>query len=75
MPKIFLIKNRLRQQQLLLNQEQQNGANNKNDLGHGDSQPLSLIVHKKEEGKTPTVNKILATSILRQATNAKLIRF
>lgn len=53
MPKIFLIKNRLRQQQLLLNQEQQNGTNNKNDLGHGDSQPLSLIVHKKEEGKTP----------------------
>lgn len=55
MPKIFLIKNRLHQQQLKL-QEQQNGG--KNDLGivssgdaGGSPQPLSLIVERKEEGK------------------------
>lgn len=55
MPKIFLIKNRLHQQQLRL-QEQQNGG--KNDLGivssgdaGGSPQPLPLIVERKEEGK------------------------
>lgn len=49
MPKIFLIKNRLHEQQLRL--LQQNAQLNKNDLGNilGDSQqPLSLIVNKKE---------------------------
>ncbi|CAH1159557.1 unnamed protein product [Phaedon cochleariae] len=45
MPKIFLIKNRLHQQQLRL--ESQNSGNWKNDLGIGDTQPLSLIVQKK----------------------------
>nr|XP_023014705.1 transcriptional regulator ovo isoform X2 [Leptinotarsa decemlineata] len=47
MPKIFLIKNRLHQQQLRL--EIQNGGNGKNELGIGESQPLSLIVQKKDE--------------------------
>lgn len=46
MPKIFLIKNRLHQQQLRL--ESQNAGNVKNDLLIGDNQPLSLIVHKKD---------------------------
>lgn len=48
MPKIFLIKNRLHEQQLRL--LQQNSAGNKHDLGNilGDNQPLSLIVQKKE---------------------------
>lgn len=50
MPKIFLIKNRLHQQQLRL-QEQQSGQAGKNDLGIGEPQPLSLIVERKEEGK------------------------
>lgn len=48
MPKIFLIKNRLHQQQLRL--ESQN-AGNKNELGIGDPQPLSLIVQKKDGKK------------------------
>ncbi|XP_068906122.1 transcriptional regulator ovo isoform X3 [Tenebrio molitor] len=48
MPKIFLIKNRLHQQQLRLSQESQNAANTKNDP-NADSQPLSLIVHKKDD--------------------------
>lgn len=47
MPKIFLIKNRLHQQQLRL-LESQNAANNKNDLLGDDQKPLSLIVQKKE---------------------------
>ncbi|CAH1103697.1 unnamed protein product [Psylliodes chrysocephalus] len=47
MPKIFLIKNRLHQQQLRL--ESQNAGNVKNDLLIGDNQPLSLIVHKKDD--------------------------
>lgn len=45
MPKIFLIKNRLHQQQLRL--ESQN-AGNKNELGISEPQPLSLIVQKKD---------------------------
>ncbi|XP_060531336.1 transcriptional regulator ovo isoform X2 [Cylas formicarius] len=64
MPKIFLIKNRLHQQQLRL-LENQNATQGKNDLGidrvEGSPQPLSLIVPKKEEkdkssdgGKTKT---------------------
>ncbi|XP_019868805.2 transcriptional regulator ovo-like isoform X2 [Aethina tumida] len=48
MPKIFLIKNRLHQQQLRL-QESQNATSNKQELLIGDSQPLSLIVQKKDE--------------------------
>ncbi|XP_065158923.1 transcriptional regulator ovo isoform X2 [Atheta coriaria] len=48
MPKIFLIKNRLHQQQLRL-LESQNAANNKNDLLGDDQKPLSLIVQKKED--------------------------
>lgn len=48
MPKIFLIKNRLHQQQLRL--ESQN-AGNKNELGLADPQPLSLIVQKKDGKK------------------------
>ncbi|CAH1996571.1 unnamed protein product [Acanthoscelides obtectus] len=48
MPKIFLIKNRLHQQQLRL--ESQNAGNVKNDLGIVDTQqPLSLIVQKKDD--------------------------
>lgn len=57
MPKIFLIKNRLHQQQLRL-LENQNAAQVKNDLGIEKSevspaspaspQPLSLIVPKKD---------------------------
>lgn len=50
MPKIFLIKNRLHQQQLRLN-ESQNATNAKSELGNilGDSpQPLSLIVQRKD---------------------------
>lgn len=49
MPKIFLIKNRLHQQQQRLN-ESQNATNAKSELGNilGDSQPLSLIVQKKD---------------------------
>lgn len=54
MPKIFLIKNRLHQQQLRL-LENQNAAQVKNDLGIERSevspaspQPLSLIVPKKD---------------------------
>lgn len=47
MPKIFLIKNRLHQQQLKL-LESQNATAQKNDLGIGDSQPLPLIVQKKD---------------------------
>lgn len=61
MPKIFLIKNRLHQQQLRL-QEQQNGGKNDlgigsaGDAGAGSPQPLSLIVERKEEGKeTPEI--------------------
>ncbi|XP_018572914.1 transcriptional regulator ovo-like isoform X2 [Anoplophora glabripennis] len=52
MPKIFLIKNRLHQQQLRLN-ESQNATNAKSELGCilGDSQPLSLIVQKKDENE------------------------
>ncbi|CAH0560687.1 unnamed protein product [Brassicogethes aeneus] len=65
MPKIFLIKDRLQQQQLRL-QESQNATQNKRDLVIGaapnqDTQPLSLIVHKKnnespirpQKSKTP----------------------
>ncbi|KAK5643620.1 hypothetical protein RI129_007465 [Pyrocoelia pectoralis] len=50
MPKIFLIKNRLHQQQLRL-LESQNAATTKSGdiLGSGDPQPLSLIVQKKED--------------------------
>lgn len=60
MPKIFLIKNRLHQQQLRL-LESQNAAATKNELatsgtgggtgsvlGDNTQQPLSLIVHKKD---------------------------
>ncbi|XP_050507729.1 transcriptional regulator ovo-like isoform X1 [Diabrotica virgifera virgifera] len=47
MPKIFLIKNRLHQQQLRL--ESQNAGDAKTDLGIGDCQPLSLIVQKKDD--------------------------
>lgn len=48
MPKIFLIKNRLHQQQLKL-LESQNGQIKSGDLNAGlEQQPLSLIVHKKE---------------------------
>lgn len=48
MPKIFLIKNRLHQQQLKL-LESQNATAQKNDLGIGDTQqPLPLIVQKKD---------------------------
>lgn len=61
MPKIFLIKDRLHQQQLKL-QEQQNGGKNALDIvSTGDSppgggggspqQPLPLIVERKDEGK------------------------
>lgn len=55
MPKIFLIKNRLHQQQLRL-QEAQHGGKNVLDIaatgdGRGSPEPLSLIVQKKEEGK------------------------
>lgn len=46
MPKIFLIKNRLHQQQQRL--ESLNASNGKNELGIADLQPLPLIVHKKE---------------------------
>lgn len=54
MPKIFLIKNRLHQQQLKL-LESQNATAQKNDLGIGDSQPLPLIVQKKD-GKDFIIN-------------------
>lgn len=47
MPKIFLIKNRLHQQQLRL--ESQNAGDAKTELGIGDCQPLSLIVQKKDD--------------------------
>ncbi|XP_056641610.1 transcriptional regulator ovo-like isoform X2 [Diorhabda carinulata] len=47
MPKIFLIKNRLHQQQLRL--ESQNAGDAKTELGLGDCQPLSLIVQKKDD--------------------------
>lgn len=49
MPKIFLIKNRLHQQQLRLLESQNAIANKAGDLNAGlDQQPLSLIVHKKD---------------------------
>ncbi|KAK9891535.1 hypothetical protein WA026_015499 [Henosepilachna vigintioctopunctata] len=50
MPKIFMIKNRLLQQQLRLS-EQQDAVTAKHELGGilGDSEPLSLIVPKKED--------------------------
>lgn len=51
MPKIFLIKNRLHQQQLKLLESQNATAqkNEKNDLGIENSpQPLPLIVQKKD---------------------------
>ncbi|CAG9861166.1 unnamed protein product [Phyllotreta striolata] len=51
MPKIFLIKNRLHQQQQQLRLESQNAGNAKNDLGIGDNQPLPLIVRKKDDGE------------------------
>lgn len=55
MPKIFLIKNRLHQQQLKL-LESQNGQNKTGDLnGALEQQPLSLIVQKKE-GKAPQID-------------------
>lgn len=48
MPKIFLIKNRLHQQQLRLQEQNSKAAG---DLLEGDPQPLPLIV-KKEGRKT-----------------------
>lgn len=73
MPKIFLIKNRLHQQQLRL-LEAQNGAANKNELDIGDSQPLPLVVQKKE-GKRPEIQFRRASQSKRETNgdfNARL---
>lgn len=53
MPKIFLIKNRLHQQQLRLLESQNAATTKTGDLGNilggsSEPQPLSLIVQKKE---------------------------
>lgn len=49
MPKIFLIKNRLHQQQLKLLESQNATANKSGELNAAlEQQPLSLIVQKKE---------------------------
>lgn len=66
MPKIFLIKNRLHQQQLRL-LESQNAASTKtgdigNILGGADPQPLSLIVQKKEDPDKSNNEKSSKTS-------------
>uniref|UniRef100_A0A1Y1K952 Uncharacterized protein n=1 Tax=Photinus pyralis TaxID=7054 RepID=A0A1Y1K952_PHOPY len=51
MPKIFLIKNRLHQQQLRLLESQNAATTKSGDILYsgGEPQPLSLIVHKKED--------------------------
>lgn len=49
MPKIFLIKNRLHQQQLKLLESQNAAATKVGELNAGlDQQPLSLIVQRKD---------------------------
>lgn len=67
MPKIFLIKDRLHQQQLKL-QEQQNGGKNALDIvatadspGGSPQQPLPLIVERKDEGKDMINTTVIPT--------------
>lgn len=60
MPKIFLIKDRLQQQQLRLLEQQKNQNDGSSSLLSplSDSQPLSLIVNKRPPGNFCFINQL-----------------